>query len=92
MIIFDKISTGQPDDYASGCLLESNYFKKYFKMIVIDLCRQETLCSDPKVIKQINLTGYLENQSKIFFISEEAKETVFNFSKQAVKILFYFLL
>ena len=31
-----KISTGQGDDYTTGCLLDYTYFKKYYKMIAID--------------------------------------------------------
>ena len=34
-----KIATGQGDDYTTGCLLEYTYFKKYYKMIAIDLSR-----------------------------------------------------
>ena len=32
-----KIAVGQGDDYTSGCLLDYTYFKKYYKMIAIDL-------------------------------------------------------
>ena len=56
-----KIATGQRDDYASGCLLDHNYFKNYYKMIVIDLSKQQALDADPKAIQQINFTGNLEN-------------------------------
>ena len=34
-----KIAIGQGDDYTTGCLLEYTYFKKYYKMIAIDLSR-----------------------------------------------------
>ena len=34
-----KISTGQGDDYTTGCLLDYSYFKKY-KMIAIYLSKQ----------------------------------------------------
>ena len=40
----------------------------------------------PKAIEQINFTGNLENQSTIFFIIEEAKETVLHFSHGTVKV------
>ena len=36
-----KIATGQGDDYTTGCLLDYNYFKNYFKMIAIDLSKQQ---------------------------------------------------
>ena len=34
-----KIATGQGDDYITGCLLDYNYFKNYYKMIAIDLSK-----------------------------------------------------
>ena len=37
-------------------------------------------------VQQINFTGNLENQSTIFFIFEEAKETVLDFSEGTVKV------
>ena len=32
-----KIATGHGDNYTTGCLLDYTYFKKYYKMIAIDL-------------------------------------------------------
>ena len=80
--IICKIKAGQGDDYTTGCLLEYNYFKKYYKMIAISLSKQQALDADPKAIQQINFTGNLEqdNGGTIFSIMEEAKETVFNFT------------
>ena len=62
-----------------------NYFKKCYKMIAIDLSKQQALDSDPKAIQQMNFTGNVENQSTIFFLIEEGKETGLDFSKGAVK-------
>ena len=73
-----KIATDQGDDYTTGCLLDYDHFKEYYKMMVIDLSKQRALGSDPKAIQQINFTGNLEQQATIFFIIEEAKETVFH--------------
>ena len=81
-----KISTGQGDDYATGCLLDYDYFNKYYEMIAIDLRKQQALDADPKAILQINYTGNLEQQATIFFIIEEAKETVLDFSQGTVKV------
>ena len=36
-----KIATGQGDNYTTGCLLDYNYFKKYYKMIAIYLSKQQ---------------------------------------------------
>ena len=41
-----KISTGQGDDYATGCLLDYNYFNKPYVMIAIDLRKQQALNAD----------------------------------------------
>ena len=81
-----KIATGQGDDYTTGCLLEYNYFKNYCKIIEIDLSKQQALYVDPKGIQQINFLGILENNAAIFFIIEEAKEIVLDFSEGNVKV------
>ena len=36
-----RIATGQGDDYTTGCLLNYFYFKDHYKMIVIDLSKQQ---------------------------------------------------
>ena len=48
-----KIATGQDDDYTTRCLLDYLYFKKYYKLIAIDLIKQQKLYADPKAIQQI---------------------------------------
>ena len=54
-----KIAIGQGDDYTADCLLDYNYFNNYFKMIAIDLSKQEALDVDTKVIQHINFTENL---------------------------------
>ena len=49
-----KVAGGQGDDYATGCLLDCIYFKNYYKMILVDLSKQQVLDADPKTIQQIN--------------------------------------
>ena len=92
-----KIATGQGDDYTTGCLLDNNYFNKYYKIIAIDLNKQQTLDADPKAIQQINFTRNLNRGENVndntimFFIIEEVKETILDFSQGTVKVLqFYF--
>ena len=81
-----KIAVGQADDYTTGCLLDYTYFKKYYKMIAIDLSGQQALDADPRAIQQINFTANLDRaNTRIYFILEEAKET--GFSQGTVKIL-----
>ena len=45
-----KINVGKGDDYTAGCLLDYIYFKKYYKMIAIDLSKQQALDADPKAL------------------------------------------
>ena len=47
-----KIATGQDDDYTTGCLLDWPYFKEYYKLIAINLSKQQKLDADPKAIQQ----------------------------------------
>ena len=76
-----KITTGQGDDYTTGCLLDYIYFKNHYKMIAVDLSKQQALDADPKTIQQINFTANIDTtgRTRIYFILEEAKETVFEF-------------
>ena len=82
-----EIAIGQGYDYTTGCLLDYNYFKNYYKMIAIDLSKQQALDADPKAIQQINLTGNLalNLNTTMFLIIEEAKEIVLDFSQELLK-------
>ena len=58
-------------------------------MIAIDLSKQPALDVDPKTIQQINFTANLDRaeNTRLYFILEKAKETVFEFSQGTVKVL-----
>ena len=67
-------------------------------MIAIDLSKQQVLDADPKAIKQINFTGNLDRgwnadgrvinaNTTMFFIIEEKKEIILDFSRGTVKVL-----
>ena len=43
-----KFRTGQGNDYTSSYLLGYSYFKEYYKMIVLDLSKQQALDAHPK--------------------------------------------
>ena len=84
-----KIAAGKGDDYITGCLLDYPYFKENYKMIAIDLIRQNELDADPTAIQQINFIANLDRarNTTMFFIIEEAKETFFEFSQGTIKFL-----
>ena len=54
-----KITTGQGDDYTTGCLLDYAYFKDSYKMIAIE-SKQQTLDADHRAMQQINFTTNLD--------------------------------
>ena len=81
-----KIAIGQGDDYITGCLLDYPYFMNTYKIIAVDLSKQQALDSDLRAIQQINFTANLDRaaNTRFYFILEEAKETVLDFSQGTV--------
>ena len=77
-----RIATGQGDDYTTGCLLDYSYFKENYRMIAIDLSKQQALDADPRAIQEINFMANLDRvgNTTMFFIIEETKEIVLEFS------------
>ena len=69
-------------------MLDYLYLKENYKMIAIDLSKQQALDADPRAIQQINFTANLDRAGKttMFFITEEAKGTVLDFSQGTVKV------
>ena len=84
-----KIAIGQGDDNTTGCLLDYPYFANTYKMIAVDLSRHQALDADPRAIQQINFTANLDRaeNTRVYFILEEAKETILDFSQGTVKVL-----
>ena len=84
-----KIATGQGDDYTTDCLLDYSYFADTYKMIAVDLSKQQALDADPRAIQQINFTANLDRAGNIraCFILEEVKEIILDFSQGTVKVL-----
>ena len=71
-----KIATGQGDDYTTGCLLDYPYFVNTYKMIAVDLSKQQALDADPRAIQQINFTANLDkagNTRVLLFLKKQKK-------------------
>ena len=82
LITYDSIcniAIVQGDDYTNGCLLDCNYFKKYYEMIAIDVSEQQASVSKP--IPKINFTGNLNwvEGTTMFFTTVKAKENISEF-------------
>ena len=65
------------------------YFENDYKIIAVDISKQQALETAPKAIQQINFTAKLDRaeNTRFYFILEEAKETVFEVSQGTVKVL-----
>ena len=59
-----KIATSQGDDYTTGYLLDYPYFKDSYKMIAVDLSKQQALDADPRAIQQVNFKANLDRADK----------------------------
>ena len=82
-----KISTGQGDDYTTGCLLDFAYFEKNYRLIAADLSKQKALDTDSRAIQQIIFTGKTDDKIRVYYILEQSKETTLEFSKGTTKVL-----
>ena len=84
-----KLATDQGDDYSPCCLLDYLCYKNYLKMVAIDLSNQQAVDANPKTIEQINFTGNPDQagNTTMFFIIEEVKQTILDFSQGTVQVL-----
>ena len=65
-----KVSTGQGDDYTTGCLLDFAYFEKNYRLIAVDLNKQKALDADSRAIQKIIFTAKTDNQIRVYYILE----------------------
>ena len=82
-----KTATGKGDNYATGCLLDYDYFKKNYQLIAVDLSKQREFDADPRAIQQIEFIGMLKNRSNVFRILEKSKQTILEFYKGTAKVM-----
>ena len=82
-----KVSTGQADDYTTGWLLDFAYFEKKYRLISADLSKQKALDAYPRVIQQIIFTSKASKNTAIYYVLEQSKETILEFSKGTTNVL-----
>ena len=70
-------------------MLDYSYSADTYKIIAVDLSKQQALDADPRAIQQINFTANLNRAGniRVYFILEEAKETILDFSQGTLKVL-----
>ena len=78
------IDMGYNDDYTVGNLIDFEYFKQHYKLIVIDLSKQKEL--ENNVMQQVNFIGSLEQAATLFVIIEHREQTTIDFSQNSATI------
>ena len=82
------IDISRKNEYTTGNLLDYEYFKKYYKLIVIDLSKQQVLRENEDLIQQINFIGRLEAAANVFIIIEKKENTILEFSQNFANVLY----
>ena len=62
-------------------------FKKNYRLIAADLSKQKALDADSRAIQQIIFARKTNNQIGVYYILEQSKETILEFSKGTTKVL-----
>ena len=69
-----KIATGKGEDYTTGCLIDFDYFKRHYQLIVCDLSKKAILDADPRSIQQLEFYGKLDINSQVCTVLEKSKQ------------------
>ena len=81
------IDISRNNEYTTGNLLDYDYFKKYYKLIAIDLSKQQVLQENEDLIQQINFIGRLTEVAYVFIIIEKKEHTISEFSQNFANVL-----
>ena len=76
------------NEYTTGSLLDYDYFKKNYKLIAIDLSKQQVLQENEDLIKQINFIGRLTEAANVFIIIEKKENTTLEFSQNFANVIY----
>ena len=82
------IDISRNNEYTTGNLLDYDYFKKHYKLIAIDLSKQQVLQENDDLIQQINFTGKLEETANVFIIIEKKENTILEFSQNLANVIY----
>ena len=82
------IDVSRNNEYMTGNLLDYEYFKKHYKLIAIDLSKQQVLQEKEDLIQQINFIGRLEKKADVFIIIEKKENTILEFSQNYANVIY----
>ena len=83
-----SIDISRNNEFTTGNLLDYDYFKKYYKLIAIDLKKQQVLQENEDLIQQINFIGKLEEAANVFIIIEKKENTILKFSQNFANVIY----
>ena len=83
-----NIDISRNNEYTTGNLLDYDYFKKYYKLIAIDLSKQQVLQEHEDLIQQINFIGKLEEAANVFIIIEKKENNILKFSQNLANVIY----
>ena len=81
------IDISRNNEYTTDNLLDYDYFKKHYKLIAIDLSKQQVLQENEDLIQQINFIGRLENAA-VFIIIEKKENTILEFLQNLANVIY----
>ena len=76
------------NEYTTDNLLDYEYFKKHYKLIAIDLSKQQVLQENEDLIQQINFIGRLEEPANVFIIIKKKENTILKFSQNLANVIY----
>ena len=82
------IDISRNNEYTTGNLLDYEYFKKYYKLIAIDLSKQQVLQENEDLMQQINFIGRLTEAANVFIIIEKKEKTILEFSQNLANVIY----
>ena len=86
---YEKITDiSRNNEYSTGNLLDYDYLKKYYKLIAIDLSKQQVLQENEDLIQQINFIGRSTEAANVFIIIEKKENTKLEFSQNLANVIY----
>ena len=84
------IDISRNNEYTTGNLLDYDYFKKYYKLIAIDLSKQQVLQEKNFFFffLKFNFIGRLEEAANVFIAIEKKEHTILEFSQNFANLLY----
>ena len=82
------IDISRNNEYTTGNLLDYDYCKKHYKLIAIDLSKQQVLQENEDLIQEINFIGRLEQAANVFIIIEKKENTILEFSQNFANVIY----